>query len=191
MLQSTSAHSPPGLSLLDAQTLLHGVALVPDEDVEGRELLGPLRRQGVHAFPGDAIDVVSEDRPGIRFVAGRTLSHPRKPSSGRTSKSSAQSGDLEIDDPLVERVPARRSRATTRPVCSWLQVLPRLGSPFPIEHIAGFASEELVFHFSSPVVRRGTALAVQDGSGRVPSPERLRGSVAAPKSANLSLLYHV
>jgi hypothetical protein len=49
------------LCLLDAQTLLNRIALIPDIDVKTGEFGRPLEREGIDAWSRDPIDVVIEN----------------------------------------------------------------------------------------------------------------------------------
>src|SRR3954464_9703643 len=64
-LQTDLARLP---ALVDAQGLLHRIALTPDENVVGGESLRPLGRKGVDTLHRDAVDVVIEDGPWIVLV---------------------------------------------------------------------------------------------------------------------------
>src|SRR4030095_3442106 len=55
---------------IDAKTLLHRVALVPDVYVKPRKLLRPFRRQRIDALNDDPVDKVVEHGPRVGQVSG-------------------------------------------------------------------------------------------------------------------------
>src|SRR3954465_4522170 len=56
------------LDSVDAKTLLHRVALVPDVDIVRCQLCRPLWRHLIHALDHHTIDVVVEDGPWVSAV---------------------------------------------------------------------------------------------------------------------------
>src|SRR6185436_2561030 len=61
--------APVRSGLIDSQALFHGVALVPDEYVEGRQLRGPFWGELAHALSRNAVDVVVENGPRVAQVS--------------------------------------------------------------------------------------------------------------------------
>jgi len=54
---------------IDAEALIHGVALIPDEHVECRELTRPVRCQVIDTLRDDTVDIVAEYGPRIGDIA--------------------------------------------------------------------------------------------------------------------------
>src|SRR5687767_1266689 len=68
---------PMHIASIDAQALLHRIALVPDVHVIGGQPGRPLRRQRIHAADDHTIDVMVVERPGV-IAVGRVQSFARR-----------------------------------------------------------------------------------------------------------------